>query len=80
MSAEILDDIRHLNIDLDSISDPATKVSVVFLLNSLEQLASENEKLKEQVQAQADEINRLKGEQGRPNIRRWIKLMPESVT
>ena len=69
MSAEILDIIRQLQIDLDSITDPVTRASVTVLLNLIEQLAQENQDFKEQIQTLRDEINRLKGEQGRPHIR-----------
>ena len=69
MSAEILETLQQLHIDLDSISDPGTRVSVVVLLNIVEQLARENQQLKEGVGSLNDEISRLKGEQGRPNIK-----------
>ncbi|MDM8548341.1 hypothetical protein QUF61_17765 [Candidatus Venteria ishoeyi] len=69
MSAEILDTIRQLHIDLDSITDPVTRTSIILLLNLIEQLAQENQDFKEQIQTLKDEINRLKGEQGRPSIR-----------
>jgi hypothetical protein len=69
MSTEILNTIRQLYIDPDSITDKATRINVTLLLNLIEQLAKENQELREEVQALTDEINRLKGEQGRPNIR-----------
>jgi hypothetical protein len=39
------------------------------LFNLVERLASENGKLRSELQAARDEIARLKGEQGKPNIR-----------
>jgi hypothetical protein len=39
------------------------------LLNLVEELKRENEALREEVQKQRDEINRLKGEQGKPDIK-----------
>jgi len=42
---------------------------IVMLLNLVESLKSDNRELREQVQCLRDEINRLKGEQGKPNIR-----------
>ena len=69
MSNSILETLQQLHIDLDSISDPGTLASVVLLLNIVEQLAQENQQFREEVASLKDEINRLKGEQGRPNIR-----------
>jgi hypothetical protein len=69
LSTEILEALQQLHIDLDSISDPGTRASVVVLLNSVEKLARENQQQKEEIGSLKDEINRLKGEQGRPNIR-----------
>ena len=39
------------------------------LLNLVEELKQENERMRETLQQQRDEINRLKGEQGRPEIK-----------
>lgn len=39
------------------------------LLNTIEDYSSENVKLKEELQKSKDEIHRLKGEKGRPNIK-----------
>lgn len=39
------------------------------LLNIIERLASENDSLKSDLQKLSDEINRLKGEQGKPSIK-----------
>lgn len=39
------------------------------LLNLVEELKQENERMRETIQQQGDEINRLKGEQGRPEIK-----------
>ena len=69
MNANILETLQQLHIDLDSITDPGTRASVILLLNIVEQFAQENQQLKEGVSSLKDEVNRLKGEQGRPNIR-----------
>ena len=45
------------------------KASVVALLNLVETLVAENDKLKEEQQKLKDEISRLKGEQGQPEIK-----------
>jgi hypothetical protein len=39
------------------------------LLNVIEELASEIEKLEEVIQKQRDEINKLKGKNGKPDIK-----------
>lgn len=55
-----------LNLDLDRIPDEATRHAVVRLLNLVEQLYAEVLALREENQRLKDEINRLKGEQGKP--------------
>lgn len=69
MNANILETLQQLDIDLESITDPGTRASVVLLLNIVEQLAQENQQFNEEVSSLKDEVNRLKGEQGRPKIR-----------
>ena len=53
--------------DIDKIEDPASKKVISVLLNLIEELASENARLRQENQALKDEINRLKGEQGKPH-------------
>jgi regulator of replication initiation timing len=56
--------------DPNQIQDSAgSRQAIVMLLNLVEDLKSENQKLCEQNQRLYDEINRLKGEQGKPNIK-----------
>lgn len=43
--------------------------AVTRLLNLVEELTQENRQLRVQVQHLRDEINRLKGEQGKPDIK-----------
>jgi hypothetical protein len=50
------------------IKDGKNEEAVDRLLNLVESLASENAQLKEIIQQQSDEINRLKGEQGKPKF------------
>jgi hypothetical protein len=57
-----------LQLDLDLIPDPATRQAVVHLLNLVEQLHAQVLTLREENQRLKDEINRLKGEQGRPSF------------
>src|SRR5476651_273101 len=58
-----------LGINLDSITDPTIRDAITQLFNLVEQLATDNDKLRAENQALRDEIARLKGEQGQPNIR-----------
>ena len=48
---------------------PTAKDTIVMLLNSLENTKGENQLLRKENQCLKDEINRLKGEQGKPDIK-----------
>lgn len=61
--------ICDLSKDIDEIKDNKVKKIQSTLLNLIEALASENDVLRTKVQQQRNEINRLKGEQGKPKIR-----------
>lgn len=50
--------------------------AIVLLLNLVEELKQENVGLRAEVQQLRDEINRLKGEQGKPNIKPGRKGKP----
>lgn len=53
----------------DKTVDPDIRKTVDILINLVEVLVAENEKHKKTIQQQQDEINLLKGEQGKPKIR-----------
>lgn len=57
------------NIDPGKIKDPSLREVFVELLNLVEEQYDSIEKLKKENQSLQDEINRLKGEQGRPVIK-----------
>lgn len=57
-----------IDINLDHV-DERVKETVLLLLNLIERLAKENAELRQQVQHLRDEINRLKGERGKPTIK-----------
>ncbi len=61
--------IADLHSETASLSDPKTKAIFNGLLNLVDRLYSENESLGEENQQLKDEVNRLKGEQGKPTIK-----------
>jgi cell division protein FtsB len=69
MNTDILKTLQQLHIDFDSLPDNGVQDKVLLLINIVEQLAQENQELRETVRLLKDENNRLKGEQGRPIIR-----------
>ena len=67
---EIKEILDELTADIDIITDPKTSLILHTLLNLIEVLADENAVLQSTIQKLNDEINRLKGEQGKPVIRK----------
>lgn len=61
--------LSDLGIDLESISDPAIRQAVTLLFNLVEEVSLDNDRLRADNQTLRNEIARLKGEQGKPNIR-----------
>ena len=57
------------SVDPSTIADPHVRQTVEVLLNLIEQLNLKNKQLEEENQKLRDEINRLKGEQGKPDIK-----------
>lgn len=62
----INDILKHIN--LSTLKDNI-KSALLALINLIEELSSENRRLKDEVQRLRDENNRLKGEQGKPDIK-----------
>jgi hypothetical protein len=56
------------NFDPKSIEDESLRQVVIFLMNQVETLSAKLAEKDEVIQRQSDEINRLKGEQGKPKI------------
>jgi hypothetical protein len=77
---EIKKVLNELTAELDSITDKKALTIIKVLINLVEMLAEENARLKEMVQTLKDEINRLKGEQGKPDIRGQSKGSDGSST
>lgn len=63
---EVVDSLKTETV---SITDPQLKKVFTGLFNLVELLASENEKLTVENQLLKDEINELKGEQGKPDVK-----------
>ena len=61
-------DVLSLNLDELDL-DPKAKTLVGQLLNIIEQMAQTIKELQKENQKPKDEINRLKGEKGKPNIK-----------
>ena len=64
----INDILKEIDIALDHV-DNKTKETILSLLNIIEAQAKEINELRAQLQNLRDEINRLKGEQGKPDIK-----------
>jgi hypothetical protein len=57
------------NIDLNAILEEKTRELVKGLLNYIEQLSSSLRAARAEIQRLRDEVNRMKGEQGKPDIK-----------
>ena len=66
---EIKEILHNLDVRADFLDKEASSRTLSILINLVERLSEENEKLKVGIQKLRDENNRLKGEQGKPNIR-----------
>lgn len=73
--------LEELAINLDSIQDEKIKETIRDLFNLIEAQATTIRKLQEENQQLRDEINRLKGEQGKPKIKTdKIKNPPRDIS
>src|SRR5215216_3384349 len=57
------------DLDLSSITDERTRTLIVRLLNLVEDLSADLRDAQAEIQRLRDENNRLKGEQGKPDIK-----------
>jgi len=57
------------NLDLSAIHEENARTLVQILLNQIEELSASLREARVLIQEQRDEINRLKGEQGKPDIK-----------
>jgi len=66
---DISEVLKSIQNQVEKIEDNETKKIVSVLYNLVEKIVSDNTSLIEKNQALQDEVNRLKGEQGKPNIK-----------
>ncbi len=64
--------LKNLKIDFKSIEDESLRATIILLFNAVEQFSKEIDVLRKENQALKDEINRMKGEQGKPRFRAQI--------
>ncbi len=67
--SEINQILQNINIWPDATENESGSKAVFVLLQLVERLNQENEILKIENQKLRDEVNLLKGEQGKPNVR-----------
>ncbi|MCP4160128.1 MAG: transposase [Deltaproteobacteria bacterium] len=67
--AELSEVLESIQNQVQKIEDSKTKEIVSVLYNLVEEVVSDNTSLLDENQALKDEINRLKGEQGKPDIK-----------
>ena len=67
--ADISNTLDRIHPKLSKIDDKSEKAVVSEILNLVETLVAEVDELKKENQSLKDEINRLKGEQGKPDIK-----------
>lgn len=66
---DIIDVLDSIQNTIENIEDKKTKEIVSVLYNLVEEVVADNTRLREENQALKDEINKLKGEQGKPDIK-----------
>jgi hypothetical protein len=64
------DNMTLIDFDPNQIQNlEGAQKALVLVLNLVEEVTQENDQLREIIQKLRDEINRLKGEQGKPDIK-----------
>ncbi len=57
------------SLDVESVEDEQLRPILVILLNHVEQLESKVKAQETEIQRLTDELNRIKGEQGKPEVK-----------
>ena len=60
--------LDQLDVNIDHVEENL-RSTILYLFNLVEEQAAENKILREKNQQLRDEVNRLKGEQGKPDIK-----------
>lgn len=66
---DIIEVLESIQNTIENIEDKKTKEILSVLYNLVEEVVADNTRLREENQALKDEINKLKGEQGKPDIK-----------
>lgn len=66
---DIIEVLENIQNKIEKIEDKKTKEILSVLYNLVEDVLSDNTRLRKENQALKDEINKLKGEQGKPDIK-----------
>ena len=78
--SQIAETLKHLNIHPNEIADERLVEAFHIMLQLIEELYEENEKLKVENQKLRDAINLLKGEQTKPDIKPSGKRQNEDIS
>ena len=70
--------IETLELVMPNSTDPKVQEWITEALDLMEMVANERDKFKKEIQGLKDEINRLKGEQGKPDIKANTKKKPDN--
>ncbi len=73
-----LDTLKAIDLSQIETLEQSKALNIAFL-NLIEKLLLDNEILKKQLEELKDEINRLKGEQGRPTFNRTKNLSAREI-
>ncbi len=65
------------SLDVESVEDEQLRPILVILLNHVEQLESKVKAQETEIQRLRDELNRLKGEQGKPDVKPNRRVRPQ---
>jgi hypothetical protein len=72
--------LKQLPITLDDVKDEKIRETFLLLFHLIEELSSENRTLKQENQCLRDELNHLKGEQGKPDIKANKKSLQDTIS
>lgn len=80
MDAKFLEQLIAMEESLGDIEDASVRAAFQFFKNALEQAIAQIQALQLENQQLRDEVNRLKGEQGKPIIRPQTKAQDGDIS